>query len=110
MIIDYKEPKVGQTNGKQYKIKSGDTLSKIAKRNGVTEEDILEANPQISNPDVIKLGAKIIIPASKILIRHDNPPAHNIKPAKDNTQTPEKDVYYGEVFGPEMPNFNQQKL
>jgi preprotein translocase subunit SecA/LysM repeat protein len=110
MIIDYKEPKVGQTDGKQYKIKSGDTVSKIAKSNGVTVEDILEANPQISNPDVIKLGAKIIIPTSKILIKHDNPPAHNSKPANDNVKTPKKTAYYGEVFGPEMPQHLKKRM
>ena len=46
-------------------MKSGDTLSEIAKANGVSVADILKANPDIDNPDVIKAGQKIIIPHFK---------------------------------------------
>ena len=45
-----------------YTIKDGDTISKIAKKFGVTTEELLAANPKIKNPDRIKVGQKITIP------------------------------------------------
>jgi hypothetical protein len=45
-----------------YVVKDGDTMSKIARRFGVTVEDIMAANPQIKNPDRIRIGDRITIP------------------------------------------------
>ena len=45
-----------------YTVKAGDTLSKIAARNGVTLADILKANPQISDPNRIKVGDVLNLP------------------------------------------------
>ena len=45
-----------------YVVKSGDTLSGIAKANKVTVDQILKANPKITNPNKIQPGDKIIIP------------------------------------------------
>ena len=46
-----------------YTIKSGDTLSKVAQRFGVTLDDLLAANETtIKDPDRIAVGDKIIIP------------------------------------------------
>ncbi|HKG45937.1 MAG TPA: LysM domain-containing protein [Pyrinomonadaceae bacterium] len=45
-----------------YKVKTGDTLSKIAKRNGVSLAQLLKANPQITNPDKIRVGQLINLP------------------------------------------------
>jgi LysM repeat protein len=45
-----------------YVVKAGDTLSKIAAANGVTVDQILAANPDISNPNQISVGDRIIIP------------------------------------------------
>jgi len=45
-----------------YKIKPGDTLSKIAKRNGISLAQLLKANPQITNPDRIQIGQLINLP------------------------------------------------
>lgn len=43
-------------------VKRGDTLTKIARENGVTIDSILDANPQITNPDRIREGQRISIP------------------------------------------------
>jgi LysM repeat protein len=43
-------------------VKSGETLSKIAVKYGVTVDQILSANPKIKNADKIKLGDRIVIP------------------------------------------------
>lgn len=45
-----------------YTIKSGDSLSKLAKRFGVRLADLLIANPDISDPDKIHVGQRITIP------------------------------------------------
>ncbi len=44
-------------------VKEGDTLFKIAKREGVTLEALIAANPQIKNPDLIFPGQKVFIPS-----------------------------------------------
>ena len=55
------------TSGKTYTVKSGDTLSKIAKEhlgNANAYMKIYEANrDQLSNPDVIKPGQVLKLPA-----------------------------------------------
>ena len=43
----------------EYEVKSGDSLSKIAKEQGKSLEDILKLNPEIKNPDRIQPGQKI---------------------------------------------------
>jgi LysM repeat protein len=61
-------PKKGPTatidpgKGTTYTIKKGDTLSAIAKRYGTTVDAILKANPNIKNPNLIKVGQVINIP------------------------------------------------
>ncbi len=45
-----------------YVVAKNDTVSKIAKRFGVTVEQLLTANPQVKNPDKIKIGDELTIP------------------------------------------------
>lgn len=45
-----------------YKVKSGDTLAKIARKNGTTVDDILAANPEITDANDIRVGQFIVIP------------------------------------------------
>jgi TP901 family phage tail tape measure protein len=45
-----------------YLIKSGDTLSAIAREYGLTVEDILAANDKITDRDVIRAGDTLVIP------------------------------------------------
>ncbi|MFC0332124.1 LysM peptidoglycan-binding domain-containing protein, partial [Paenibacillus sepulcri] len=46
-------------------VKKGDSLYMIAQKYGVSLEDIVELNPSITNVDMIDVGMKIKIPASK---------------------------------------------
>jgi LysM repeat protein len=46
----------------QYKIKKGDTLHSIARKNNVDILELLEANEQIENPDIIFADSTINIP------------------------------------------------
>lgn len=43
-------------------VKKGDTLYEIAKKHGVTLEQLIAANPQIADPNQIDVGAKVRIP------------------------------------------------
>ncbi len=45
-----------------YRVAAGDTLSRIAAKNGITLTDLLKANPQIRNRNRIHIGDMIAIP------------------------------------------------
>ena len=57
------------------KIKSGDTLSQIAKDKGMTLKALLGANPKIKNANSIRVGQTINIPSAKKMAgaASDNP-------------------------------------
>lgn len=76
-----------------YTVKAGDTLSKIAAQNGLTLAQLLQANPQISDPNRINIGDSVNLPngspaenATKPL--PSNPVASNPVPpiSTENTQ------------------------
>lgn len=50
------------SSGKKYRVESGDTLSGIAKRAGVTLAELRAANPQIKDPRKIFRNTGVIIP------------------------------------------------
>jgi len=59
-VVDFVSPK------KSYKVKSGDTLSQIAKKNGLTVAALMKANPNIKNANKIGLGQVInMLPKGK---------------------------------------------
>ena len=43
-------------------VKAGDTLTAIAKDKGVSLQELIDANPQIANPDMIRPGEKVAMP------------------------------------------------
>lgn len=47
-----------------YKIKTGDSLARIANKFGVTVQQILDANPDITDPNSIFVGQIIVIPTA----------------------------------------------
>ncbi|MHA1867178.1 MAG: LysM peptidoglycan-binding domain-containing protein [Candidatus Heimdallarchaeaceae archaeon] len=55
-----------QTADVIYQIQPGDTLSKIAEKYGVPLEQIVERNPVIQDPDLIRSGDTIVIPEAKV--------------------------------------------
>ena len=54
--------KKGYAKGGSVKVKSGDTLSQIAKSKGLTLKALLDANPGIKNANMIRVGQSIKIP------------------------------------------------
>ena len=57
------EKKAAPATSGSVKVKSGDTLSQIAKAKGTTIKAIMAANPSIKNPNMIRVGQTIKIPA-----------------------------------------------
>ena len=68
-----------------YKIKPGDTLSRIARRNGISLAQLLKANPQITNPDRIQVGRVVNLPVSST--EETQPLPLNVVPAITNAAT-----------------------
>ncbi|HEY6660074.1 MAG TPA: LysM domain-containing protein [Pyrinomonadaceae bacterium] len=64
-----------------YTVKPGDTLSKIAMRNGVSLPQLLQANPQISDPNKIKVGDVINVPDSSVTTENTQPLPSNVPAA-----------------------------
>jgi LysM repeat protein len=56
----------GMASGGSMKIKSGDTLSQIAKKNNISLRDLLSANPSIKNANQIRVGQSIKLPSTKM--------------------------------------------
>ncbi|MFC5529264.1 LysM peptidoglycan-binding domain-containing protein [Cohnella yongneupensis] len=60
---------------KIHMVKQGDTLYLIAKKYGVPLEDLIKANPEISNPDELAIGMKVKIhsqPKSAFEVMHQH--------------------------------------
>jgi murein DD-endopeptidase MepM/ murein hydrolase activator NlpD len=55
-----------------YTVKPGDTLSKIARNNGISMAQLMQANPQISDPNKIKVGDVLRLPNGSIDLTTDN--------------------------------------
>ena len=60
LVLLFSSPVFAQTT---YTVKSGDTIWKIAVKHQVGMSEIIAANPQIKNPNLIYPGQKITIPA-----------------------------------------------
>lgn len=52
---------------KVYKVRSGDTLDRIARKHDVTVAKILKANRNIKNANRIRIGQKIVIPPNGLM-------------------------------------------
>jgi LysM repeat protein len=61
-----------------YVVKAGDNLGKIAKKYGLTIDQILAANPAIKNPNKISLGQEIVIPLP--VVAETAPPSGSAAP------------------------------
>lgn len=68
-----------------YKIKAGDTLSKIGKRNNISVDELVKAN-KIANPNVIVVGKTLVIPGTKTSSKPKvDTPTKSYTPEADNT-------------------------
>ncbi|WP_151736483.1 LysM peptidoglycan-binding domain-containing protein [Paenibacillus tengchongensis] len=53
---------------KIHMVKEGDTLYALSQKYGVPLQKIIDANPQISNPDVLTVGDKVKIPSGTVTV------------------------------------------
>ena len=49
-------------------VKQGDTLYALSQKYGVPMQKIMEANPQISNPEMLEVGGKVKIPSTPVSV------------------------------------------
>ncbi|MGI9418465.1 MAG: peptidoglycan-binding protein [Geminicoccaceae bacterium] len=61
--LDSLVSRVSAPDGGTYTVRPGDTLSGIAQRHGVSLNELLSVNPQITNPNSIQIGQQINLPA-----------------------------------------------
>lgn len=64
-----------------YTVKPGDSISKIAKLNGCSTVQLLEANPQIKDPNKIKVGDVLTLPNGLDLMTDNTKPLPQPAPA-----------------------------
>ncbi|WP_055105529.1 LysM peptidoglycan-binding domain-containing protein [Paenibacillus ihumii] len=60
-------------------VKKGDTLFDLSKKYDVPLQKLIEANPQISNPDVLSVGMKVKIPATAVPVGEGIIYKHTVK-------------------------------
>lgn len=59
---------LNNNNMQTYRVVAGDTMYLISRRVGVPLQQLINANPQIQNPNIINIGDIINIPSSKRMI------------------------------------------
>ncbi len=59
------KPVVTPDGTAEYVVKRGETLTSIAKKFGLTVEKIMNANPHLTNPNNLRTGQVIILPAGR---------------------------------------------
>ncbi|GGA36725.1 LysM peptidoglycan-binding domain-containing protein [Paenibacillus physcomitrellae] len=57
---------------KIHMVKEGDTLYELSKKYNVPLQTLIDANPQITNPDVLMIGDKVKIPSSAVTVGQDD--------------------------------------
>ena len=67
-MADMAVPEVYTGETDDVTVKAGDTLTAIAKDKGVSLQELIDANPQITNPDMIRPGEKVTMPSSESVI------------------------------------------
>jgi len=63
-MADMAVPEVYTGEADDVTVKAGDTLTAIAKDKGVSLQELIDANPQIANPDMIRPGEKVTMPSA----------------------------------------------
>ena len=71
-----------------YTVRAGDTLSKIAMRNGVTLAQLLQANPQVKDPNKIRVGDVINVPNDELTTENTRPLPGRMAPKPVSVPTP----------------------
>ncbi|MCS7081165.1 MAG: LysM peptidoglycan-binding domain-containing protein [Chloracidobacterium sp.] len=81
-------PPQSSTGDRQYVVRSGDTLSEIAARNGIDLQRLIEANLQIRNPNLIYPGQVINLPGGGNGRQPVTTPAQPTQPTQPSQPAP----------------------
>lgn len=73
-------------------VQKGDSLYEIAKSYGVSFEEIVKVNPQLSSPDMIMPGMKIKIPSDSKQVKNKADKAVRVEPPKTENKKQDKAV------------------
>jgi LysM repeat protein len=79
-----------------YTIRQGDTLNRIARRNDLTLGQLLTANPEITDPNLIAVGQTITIPPPGA--PDTSPSTGGISDARDDFTDPNEEPVFGEGY------------
>ena len=74
----------------EHTIKSGETLSGIARQHGITLDFLLAANPEIQDPGRIRVGQLIVIPSQSASALESDGPAEVPPPLSESRDAKEK--------------------
>lgn len=61
-------------------VRAGDSLSSLAKQHGSTVHRLFDANPKVSNPNIINVGQKLTVPSHGIKLKHRAMPVVAVAP------------------------------
>ena len=64
-VVTDAKPDTGWTSTRRYsavRVHPGDTLTRIARTHGTSVGELLELNPQIGDPDLIRVGDQVRVP------------------------------------------------
>jgi LysM repeat protein len=64
-MADMAVPEVYTGETEDVTVKAGDTLTAIARDKNVSLQELIDANPQIANPDMIRPGEKVAMPTKQ---------------------------------------------
>jgi hypothetical protein len=92
----------------EHRIESGETLSGIARRNGITLGVLLAANPEILDPDRVRVGQVILIPSQSPPALESDKPAEAQPPSPASPEGKEEDTQSGK--GPNAILFEAESL
>lgn len=107
-----KEIKKPKPKPKLYKVKQGDTLTKVSKRFKVPVRRLFYKNRSIENPDLLDIGQRIVIPSKTeklkkrayLLSGSENPTGTVKDSSGSNTYQAGQCVWHVKNLKPEIPN------
>ena len=83
-MADMAVPEVYTGETEDVTVKAGDTLTAIAKDKGVSLQELIDANPQIANPDMIRPGEKVAMPSNETVTIPSRSPTTEERTALSN--------------------------
>lgn len=79
-----------------YTVRTGDTLNRIARRFDLTVGQLLTANPEVTDPDLLQVGQTLLIPPPGA--PDTSPTSGGMSDARDDFTDPNEDAATGEGY------------